>query len=360
MFRNFLLFIFLSTRSFAQLTIQESDFAIPGDTVRYSQSIQIDYDPTITGQGMTWDYSNLVANSQFLREFTSIGFSPVQFTFGILAPTNYQASYFIPDNTIPIDQLNGFLPVVLSDIRSYQKSTQDSITKVGFSIKVNGIDVAFKSDTIETKYKFPMEYQQSFFTKGYTFVDLNPAADFKIKQNRYVNTSIDGFGQLILPFGSFQVLKLKREILEIDSVYQTFVGTGAWFAAPPMNSIEYEWITVNAKDVLLKIVTNDVNGLNQIQQIEYQDVYLGLDASISENNENFNVYPNPAQQIVNVQSSNEIKSLKIIDITGQLLLHQKSDLPNSAIIDVSNLTAGMYSLLIETLNGPRCVRISIN
>ena len=93
---------------FSQITITESDFSIPGDTVRISVSEQTINDPALMGSGITWDYSTLTATSQFLREFTSIGFSPVQFTFGVLAPQDYQSSYFIPENTLPVDQLNGF------------------------------------------------------------------------------------------------------------------------------------------------------------------------------------------------------------------------------------------------------------
>ena len=210
--------IFLSNFSFAQITLTENDFATPGDTVRISQTNQTSVDYSASGVGYNWDFQSLNANSQIVREFTSIGFSPVQLTFGLLAPQEYQASYFIPETALPLDQLNGFLPVTLSDARSYQKSTADSITKIGYSIKVGGFDVAFKSDSIETKYKFPMDYQQSFTTKGYTFIDLSPAAELKVKQYRNVTSTVDGFGQLILPFGTFDVLRLKREINEIDSI----------------------------------------------------------------------------------------------------------------------------------------------
>ena len=92
--------IFNCSTVLSQITISESDFSIPGDTVRISVSTQTSNDPSLTGAGITWDYSALTATSQFLREFTSIGFSPVQFTFGVFAPQDYQASYFIPENMI--------------------------------------------------------------------------------------------------------------------------------------------------------------------------------------------------------------------------------------------------------------------
>ena len=356
----FPIFFLLTNISAAQISLQENDFSSAGDTVRISNSVQVDYDPSQTGEGLTWDYSSLSANSQFLREFTSIGFSPVQFTFGILAPTPYQATYFIPENTIPLDQLNGFLPVELSDARSYLKSSQDSITRVGFSVKVSGVDVAFKSDTIETKYKFPIDYQQQFTTRGYTFIDLNPAADFKIKQHRYVTSIIDGYGQLVLPFGTFEVLRLKREINEIDSVYQTFFGSGEWFGAPPILTTEYEWLGENAKDVLLKIVVNNQNGVSQIQGIEYQDTYLGLDAGLEDNTSSVEIFPNPTSDEFTLISTKEVLNFRLVDPMGKILIQHKNSQSNTIKIDLSSYSTGIYTVILETTGSPRTFRVTKN
>ena len=345
---------------FGQVTLSETDFASPGDTVRLSQTDQTIVDYALSGASYAWDFSSLVANSQFVREFSSIGFSPVQLTFGILAPQAYQASYFIPENTLPLDQLNGFLPVTLSDPRSYQKSTLDSITKVGFSVKVSGVDVAFKSDTIETKYKFPIDFQQIFTTKGYTFIDLNPAADFKVKQHRYITSTVDGYGQLILPFGTFEVLRLKREINEIDSVYQSFFGVPSWFGAPPFQNIEYEWIGQNKKDVLLKIVVSNASGVEQIQTIEYQDVYLGLDAGLNEDDIQVSVFPNPTLDKISIYASSVIKNITLLDTKGMIL--EKRDNLNSSTTTfyLENFTSGTYFFNIESALGIKTIRVTKN
>lgn len=345
---------------FSQITITESDFSIPGDTVRISVSGQTINDPALTGSGITWDYSTLTATSQFLREFTSIGFSPVQFTFGVLAPQDYQSSYFIPENTLPVDQLNGFLPVSLSDPRSYQKSTIDSITKVGFSVKVSGIDVAFKSDTIETKYKFPMVFQQTFNTRGYTFIDLNPAADFKIKQHRSITSTVDGYGQLVLPFGTFEVVRLKREISEIDSIYQTLFGAGTWFGTPPTQTIEYEWVGQNKKDVLLKIVVANANGSSQIRTIEYQDIYLGLDAGLIDNELIASVFPNPTNDEVQITCNSIVKKITLFDFKGNLVNQQVGINAHSLNVNLAAYLPGIYLVVLESADGIKTIRVTKN
>jgi hypothetical protein len=352
--------ILFSNLSFAQLTLIENDFASPGDTVRISQTMVTSNDPTMSGAGLTWDYSSLSAASQFVREFTSIGFSPVQFTFGILAPQDYQASYFIPETALDFSQLNGFLPVTLSDARSYQKSTNDSITKVGYSIKVSDVDVAFKSDTIETKYKFPMDYQQSFTTKGYTFIDLSPAADLKIKQYRNVTSLVDGYGQLILPTGTFDVLRLKREINEIDSVYQSFFGAPSWFGAPPIQTTEYEWIGQNKKDVLLKIVVNNANGVDQIQSIEYQDIYLGLDAGLIHNELEASIFPNPTTNCLQIHSNSVLKNIYLFDSKGTILEITSNLNSQNSLFDLGHYSPGIYFLKLESASGDKTIRVTKN
>jgi hypothetical protein len=354
----FLLLLF--NFSFAQITLTENDFASPDDTVRFSQTNQTSTDYSIAGAANIWDFSSLTANSQILREYTSIGFSPVQLTFGLFAPQDYQASYFIPETALDFSQLSGFLPVTLSDARSYQKSTNDSITKVGYSIKVSGVDVAFKSDTIETKYKFPMDFQQVFSTKGYTFIDLSPATDLKVKQHRNVTSTIDGYGQVILPIGTYEVLRLKREINEIDSVYQSFFGAPSWFGAPPIQTTEYEWIGQNKKDVLLKIVVNSANGVDQIQTIEYQDIYLGLDASLIDKNLEASVFPNPTMNSFQIHSNSILKNIHLFDATGTILETTTNLNSQQSSFDLEPYSPGIYFVKLESKSGFKTIRVTKN
>jgi hypothetical protein len=354
----FLLLLF--NFSFAQITLTENDFASPDDTVRFSQTNQTSTDYSIAGAANIWDFSSLTANSQILREYTSIGFSPVQLTFGLFAPQDYQASYFIPETALDFSQLSGFLPVTLSDARSYQKSTNDSITKVGYSIKVSGVDVAFKSDTIETKYKFPMDFQQVFSTKGYTFIDLSPATDLKVKQHRNVTSTIDGYGQVILPIGTYEVLRLKREINEIDSVYQSFFGAPSWFGAPPIQTTEYEWIGQNKKDVLLKIVVNSANGVDQIQTIEYQDIYLGLDASLIDKNLEASVFPNPTMNSFQIHSNSVLKNIHLFDATGTILETTSNLNSQQSSFDLEPYSPGIYFVKLESASGFKTIRVTKN
>jgi Tfp pilus assembly major pilin PilA len=198
------------------------------------------------------------------------------------------------------------------------------------------------------------------FNAGYTFIDLNPAADFKIKQHRSITSTVDGFGQLILPFGAFDVLRLKRDISEIDSVYQTFFGAGTWFGTPPTQTIEYEWIGQNNKDVLLKIVVANANGSSQIRTIEYQDNYLGLDAGLNENELNATISPNPTNDGIQVNAASMLKKISLFDSKGALLYQTVGLNTTTTFVELNNYLPGMYVLVLEYEEGLKTIRVTKN
>ncbi|MBM3165212.1 MAG: T9SS type A sorting domain-containing protein [Bacteroidetes bacterium] len=329
----------------AQITLSYTDFGTAGDTVRISQTQAGNLDFTSTGANFTWDFSSLVASSQYLKEFRPVGFSSILVfgTYGPLASSNYQASYFNPTNDLPLDQLSQFLPVELSNLNLYSKRTQDSITSLGYSIAVNGQGVPFKSDTIETRYKLPLNYNDSHYSRGYTYIDLNPIIDFKIKQYRERTSNVDGWGTIITPKGTFPVLRIRHDINERDSVYQTFFGGGQWFGGPLIQRIEYEWFTNGEKEWILKASENNGN----VNLVEYQEDYLGLDASLSEHRFEVVVGPNPTSGELIIESNTPVDAAEVVDALGRIVLSEYAVNAFSMTLDLKHLCQGTYRVVIR-------------
>ena len=65
-------------------------------------------------------------------------------------------------------------------------------------------------------------------------------------------------------------------------------------------------------------------------------------------NIDFNIYPNPASRQLNINCQDDIKSMKIIDLTGRTI-QQWDD--HKSVVDISSLNAGMYFLQIQTERG---------
>ncbi len=111
---------------------------------------------------------------------------------------------------------------------------------------------------------------------------------------------------------------------------------------------------------LLSICTDD-NEQNELQYTDYNTsgtvmVYNGINCDIvvevnmgvnDINISKINIFPNPTESILNIQSEIEISNIVIINMLGQKLLSNI----NQSSIDVSSLTSGTYFITIETDNG---------
>ncbi len=98
-------------------------------------------------------------------------------------------------------------------------------------------------------------------------------------------------------------------------------------------------------------VPTDGNGVSI-----FQDVWLYLlgescqPLSLTEEDEEFSLYPNPVQSELNVHSNTKIESYQIIDLLGEEV-QSGTVKSNSLQLRVENLPKGVYSLLISTRSG---------
>lgn len=340
--------ILVASQLSAQITITASDFANAGDTVRMSQTTDNTVDFTSTGSNYFWDFSNLSAASQKLVEYVDMsGVSLlVNFTFGPFAPTKYQASYYLPTQDIPFDQISTFLPVSLEDFYQFSRKTNDSITSVGYGLKIEGNEVPVKSDTIETRYKFPMTYLQSYTSNGYTNLDMNPFYDAIWRQHRQRISSVDGWGTVLTPYGMFQALRIKHEINESDSLRMDVFGSPMWIPIPLPTTRIYEWWADNEKDAVMRITTSDLGGNEVVTAIEYRDNYLGLDLGIDAKETEVEIYPNPTTDVLYVKGLPTFK-YQIYGSNAELITEGESN----GSVPTSSLAKGSYLLIVSHSKG---------
>lgn len=352
--KNYLI-LFIVCASFfgaAQISINSNHVPQTNDTLRVSNAVVDNAADFIsTGADYTWDFSSLQSNGQTLNEYqpvTSAGLF-IQFVFGSSVPQNYRASYYVATNGLPLNNLPAQLPITISDISQFYKLRTDSLTMVGLKLSVNGQEVPAKSDTIETKYKFPLEYGNSHFSRGYTKLDLNPIYDGIWIQHRSRQTDVDGWGQITTPLGTFDALRIHHRITESDSFYVSFNGFAFWVPIPVPESHEYEWRAVQEKEPILLVKTSDVQGTETVTSVEFRNGYI---ASITENNAvSVSIYPNPVQDWLVIQSPAKFDEYRIFSNDGKLILN--GELANSAqqLIDVSGLKSGSYSIQLNSNAG---------
>jgi hypothetical protein len=350
----------------SQITIVASDFAHGGDTVRMSQTFDNGYDYQTTGPAQTWDFSMLTPSSQKLKDFRAMTGAPifVAFTFGAMADPAYQANYYIESNDLPIDQITQILPVTITDIFSYTRfpGTGLAVNSIGYSMSVDfgsgATSIPFQSDTIEKRYVLPLNYNNTYNSRGYTNIDFNPFYNAIWRQYRQRNSIVDGYGTITTPYGIFNALRVKHEIVETDSIFMElpFIG-GTWIPLDLPLTREYEWWTNGEKEPILKFVTQEILGNEAVTAIEYRDIYRGLDAGINENGMEISVYPNPVTDIINISTNFQVDVVRIYSFEGKEVKQFNGYAQSQLSIDLNSLVPGTY--ILEAEGNGKTLRTSV-
>lgn len=346
-----LLFIFASN-SQAQITVTQPDFADAGDTVRMSQTVDLTIDYTSTGANHTWDYSNLTPTGQVVKDYLDVDDASalVQIAFGFFAPPAYQATNYVASDAIPLDLIGGFLPVNISNVFQMSKNTSSEINSVGFTVDVEGTEVPFKSDTIETRYELPLNFGNVYSSNGYTNLDMNPIYNAIWRQYRTRNSNVDGWGSITTPYGTFDALRVRHDITEQDSLFFDLGGGGTWVSLPIPNSTIYEWWTNGEKEPILRIVTNEVLGLPVVSAIEYRDIYRNLTASVKELTTTFEMYPNPTAEELTIKGLQPGSSYTVFDANGRLV-SSGSATTTDVQLNVASFESGTYTVMVRNGEG---------
>lgn len=334
------------TQSFGQITLTDVDFADGGDTVRMSTTTDNAIDYSSTGANFTWDFSNLVPQTQVLRDYKSMNQASilVNFIFGNFAPPSYQATNFTASDAIPVAQISNFLPVNISEVNQVSKNSATEINSIGFVVNVEGTEVPFKSDTIETRYELPLNFGDVYTSRGYSNLDMNPVYNGIWRQYRQRHSNVDGWGSITTPYGTFDALRVRHLITETDSVFLELFGNPTWLPLPIPNTEIYEWWTTGQLEPILRIVVSDILGTQVVTGIEYRDNFLPQLASVEEKTISVNIYPNPVTELLTVEGAPIGSSFNIVGTDGKTV-HSSVITSDIQSVPVERLSEGMYKIV---------------
>ncbi|GEM_PF-6776502 len=101
----------------------------------------------------------------------------------------------------------------------------------------------------------------------------------------------------------------------------------------------------------------EINAGGSLYTAQDEYFYYQSTASLNEMSEiEFNVYPNPTSEVVNISSSNSINSMILFSLDGKKLISQS----NGTSINISHLPQGNYFLEVQTSKGASRKMISKN
>lgn len=137
-------------------------------------------------------------------------------------------------------------------------------------------------------------------------------------------------------YGFQSIILDKNEEKEVTFQGSLDLDPGEYLTVPYFwDSENYEWkeITPRALGWLTFILVDNIVGAEQNKTSKV------------------NLYPNPATDVLFLQSDNIVESIQVIDMSGKVLLLLKPMIRGEIEIPVERLSSGMYTLRVETDKG---------
>jgi len=289
---------------------------------------QIDI-PT-AGANQAWDYFLLQNDFKDTLSVVKVDETPYVDSFpnAEFALTSNFSKYFfesISPEGARIEGLSNFNPI----------TEQSRITRFDFSGYSMPYPLAY-GDAYGFDYAF-----ESYYGTQSSIIPVNSDTS-KVKTNVNIGISVDGFGVLAIPAGSFNALRFKQNSLQTDSVY-LLNQNGIWELDQVLvdSTISYLFFSKNIGSSLLTITTR----AGAIATANYL-TDLVIDGIDEPSSEILNVFPQPANDILHVKTPFQTDMIAMRDLNGRIVFNY-NNVKDLDTIDVSELSNGVYLLTVR-------------
>ena len=328
----------------AQVTINSEDLPAPGDTIRYTTVLGPTIDDLFldqTGEDQVWDYAWLEGEVQVVDSFLSVSEAPFLYQFFFNNDFLYPESYSNHATRIDDMEVGDFS---LEDPFFFYMNDEDSYRQTGFGVTVSGIPFSVPYEGPECIFDLPMNYGD---TNDCAFEsDLNVPGVFTWMQSGERSNSVDGWGSVTTPLGTYEALRQTSVRQISDSTYIELLGFGLNLPRP--DETVYYWVAEDMQAPVLEIITQDLFGFETVTSIRYQDDLTDVvPDNISEGvKANWSLYPNPATASVKLDGVMPGAQVQLVNLAGQVVA--QTVLTGAGTLDLNGITAGMYQVVVTT------------
>lgn len=340
---------FISLNALAQITVTDNDIMDIGDVITQANDSLPSSLISIGNSGVNqfWDFSSL----QEMEIETIEVVSPVGTLYGSMYPN---ANICVEDN---------------GDLL-YLNKTSSGVEMIGFGdLPVNVLLIPLPLIYNLTHQDGPNIIMDSVLVNNGLFdnslapvISLNPLHDqvdsLKINATITSNFNVDAWGNVTIPLGDYDALRLKIEETTTTqfSVYCSVGGlAGGWFSAETFFPIEteianrYQWWSNNPMfDFML--VELEVDSLGNVEFATFLTENPVTSAHILPNI-SVDVYPNPTLETITISTSINNSEFVVSDINGKIL--SKERFSKTSQFNFSEYPSGVY--FVKVISGENVV-----
>jgi hypothetical protein len=340
---------FISLNALAQITVTDNDIMDIGDVITQANDSLPSSLISIGNSGVNqfWDFSSL----QEMEIETIEVVSPVGTLYGSMYPN---ANICVEDN---------------GDLL-YLNKTSSGVEMIGFGdLPVNVLLIPLPLIYNLTHQDGPNIIMDSVLVNNGLFdnslapvISLNPLHDqvdsLKINATITSNFNVDAWGNVTIPLGDYDALRLKIEETTTTqfSVYCSVGGlAGGWFSAETFFPIEteianrYQWWSNNPMfDFML--VELEVDSLGNVEFATFLTENPATSAHILPNI-SVDVYPNPTLETITISTSINNSEFVVSDINGKVL--SKERFSKTSQFNFSEYPSGVY--FVKVISGENVV-----
>ena len=321
---------------YAQITYTSTDVAQIGDVITRHVDTLASVTPGPSGANVAWTLTNATLRITETTQIVSPSATPYASSFSNsnIAMTNDNTNYLF-----------------------FNKSTNDFIATglAGDLLSTGSTIVAALNPTL-TANVFPSTYGTTF-QDNYGMDVTTSGSAFGVHSIRFrrigvLSDTVDGWGNLTTPVGSYQALRLKHTDRTVDTTWIKLTSFTPWtvYEIKKDTTISYSWVAKNGK---LAIAELAFDTLGQPKRFTWSTISPTTSLAGSSSEYHAQIYPNPANNHFEYQLPESINPSGILQIENNLGQVIQKELVNAhrGQVYLNKTHTGVYIIRFLMENG---------
>lgn len=308
----------------SQITVNSSNFVSVGDRVIMTRDSSTTMAVVASGTNLTFNFASI--NDQDVD------------TIDFIDPSTTPYASDFPSSNLALDYNDGSY--------AFTSSTSSAVELVG------GLEMGIpvRATNPQTMVNFPTNYgdyyMDTYEIKGQTDGASvgAPVDSVRLTVTGTKYSEVDAWGDLTTPLGTFPVLRFNDTVYETTEVEAKSGGFWIPYLSETDTTYSHVYISdnISSKYILLSYDYDPATG--QISDdIDWAKVTPSA-ASITENDIDFDIYPNPVNNKLSIATNEKVDELIVTNIVGKTVLSNQ----NQNNINVQSLVKGNYFITVKS------------